>query len=225
MSRVGFVVLIGVIVASGVALVLRLVDARRAPPIVVVDEAAERPVVVLIDGAVATPGVLTLPAGSRLNDAVGEAGGFSRNADSASLNLARLLVDGERITVLDTRSAEAGSEREPMANLEIAQSPASPIASTVAPADRVATMPAAATSDASGADGGQGDHLLDINSATATQLVALPGIGPVLSQRIVAYRDENGPFASVDELVAVEGISARMVDAFRSRVTAGAVAA
>ncbi|HEU5434634.1 MAG TPA: helix-hairpin-helix domain-containing protein [Thermomicrobiales bacterium] len=59
---------------------------------------------------------------------------------------------------------------------------------------------------------------LDLNAASADELDALPGIGPVLAQRIVDDRTQNGPFATVDDLARVQGISPRMVDALRSRV-------
>jgi len=62
---------------------------------------------------------------------------------------------------------------------------------------------------------------IDVNRATAAELDALPGIGPVIAQRIVDYRAENGPFASVDALVDIQGISARMVEELRPLVTVG----
>lgn len=62
---------------------------------------------------------------------------------------------------------------------------------------------------------------LDVNRATTVELEALPGIGPVLAGRIVDYRDENGPFQTVEELADVQGISERMVDELRPFVTVG----
>lgn len=62
--------------------------------------------------------------------------------------------------------------------------------------------------------------LVDINTATEAELLELPGIGEVLSARIVAYREEHGPFSSVDDLQLVEGISPRMVDELRPYITA-----
>ena len=60
--------------------------------------------------------------------------------------------------------------------------------------------------------------LIDINTATAGELEELPGIGPVLAERIVAYRDANGPFTRVEELARVEGISLAMVDEMRDLI-------
>jgi competence protein ComEA len=64
-------------------------------------------------------------------------------------------------------------------------------------------------------------RLIDLNTAPVEELQTLPGIGPVLAQRIVQYREEHGPFRSVDELAKVRGISPRMVDELRDLVTAG----
>ncbi|MCM8748324.1 ComEA family DNA-binding protein [Thermomicrobiaceae bacterium CFH 74404] len=68
-----------------------------------------------------------------------------------------------------------------------------------------------------------GSTLIDINAASADELETLPGIGPALAERIVAYRTEHGPFQSVDELARVRGISPRMVDELRDLVTVGGV--
>lgn len=65
--------------------------------------------------------------------------------------------------------------------------------------------------------------LIDINTASADELETLPGIGPALAERIVAYRTEHGPFQSVDELAEVRGISPRMVEELRGLVTVGGV--
>ena len=63
--------------------------------------------------------------------------------------------------------------------------------------------------------------LLDINTASAVELEQLPGIGEVTAERIVAFREENGPYRSIDDLVAIEGISPRTIDGFRDLVTTG----
>jgi competence protein ComEA len=63
--------------------------------------------------------------------------------------------------------------------------------------------------------------VVNINTASAAQLEELPGIGPVLAERVVAYREQNGPFQSVDELAEVAGISDRMVDELRALITTG----
>jgi competence protein ComEA len=126
------------------------------------------PVVVAVVGLVARPGLVTVPTGSRVADAVEAAGGLLPGTDPATVNLAALVTDGQQIAV------------------------------GVPGAGGSAPVPPA------GAAGGGG--LVDLNSATAQELDVLPGIGPVLAQRIVAHRDEQGPFRSVDQLDDVPGI-------------------
>jgi competence protein ComEA len=62
---------------------------------------------------------------------------------------------------------------------------------------------------------------ISINSATAEELEALPSIGEVIAARIIAYREQNGPFRSVDDLIHVEGVSDRTIDEIRNLVTVG----
>ena len=65
------------------------------------------------------------------------------------------------------------------------------------------------------------DGLIDVNRASETELTALRGIGPALARRIVEYREKNGPFRSVEELVLVRGIGAAKLEGFRDRATIG----
>ncbi|GAA4492257.1 hypothetical protein GCM10023191_027950 [Actinoallomurus oryzae] len=133
------------------------------------------PAVLVVDvaGKVRHPGVVTLPAGSRVIDAIKEAGGVRPGAKTGTLNLARRVVDGEQILVGVTATPAPG-----------APPPAAPGASGT-------SVPGAP---------------LDLNTATAGQLDQLPGVGPVLAQRIVDYRTQHGGFRSVDELRQVSGI-------------------
>lgn len=71
------------------------------------------------------------------------------------------------------------------------------------------------------ADSQDGDGLINVNAAGVQELDTLPGIGPVLAERIVAYRQANGPFTRVEELARIDGISPAMVDELRDRVTVG----
>ena len=77
-------------------------------------------------------------------------------------------------------------------------------------------------SSASGGGGsGGGSSLIDLNSAGADQLDALPRIGPALASRIIAWRESNGRFGSVDDLLAVPGIGPATLEGLRGLVTAG----
>ena len=134
-------------------------------------------VVVSVGGLVRAPGLVRLPAGSRVDDAVRAAGGPLDGADVSLLNLARRLVDGELVLV------------------------------GVAPPPGSAAAPAAS--------GG----LLDLNTATTGDLEDLPGIGPVLAQRIVDWRTEHGRFGSVDQLREVKGIGEAVFADLEAEVT------
>lgn len=144
-------------------------------------------VVVHVVGAVRRAGVVSLPAGSRVADAVAAAGGALAAADLASVNLARPVTDGEQVRVL--REGEA------------------PPTTTLVGAG---TTPGAATPPMA---------LVPLNTADAAALDALPGVGPVLAARIVAWRSEHGRFTSVDELAEVSGIGARLLETLRPLVT------
>lgn len=143
-------------------------------------------VVVHVVGAVAAPGLVTMPAGARVGDALAAAGGAGTDADLARVNLARLLVDGEQVVV-------------PRPGEEVAAAPA-------APAGAAAPATAGATGAAAGGGGATATGPLDLNTATLEQLDALPGIGPVLAQRVLDFRTEHGSFTAVDELREVSGI-------------------
>ncbi len=152
-----------------------------APPSVA---AGAGPVFVHVVGAVRRSGLVQLATGSRVADAVDAAGGMTARADPASVNLARVLVDGEQVRVL--RRGD------------------SPVA---------APLGAGATAPLPGSAGGAVAGLIDLNTASVDQLDTLPGIGPVLAQRIVDWRTANGRFSSVDELGEVSGIGdARLAD-------------
>ncbi len=146
-------------------------------------------VVVQVVGQVRAPGVVTLPQGSRVQDAVKAAGGATSGADLTRVNLARKVVDGEQIHV-------------PKPGEEVTPPPAAPAGG------------GASTPDADGGDGG----VVDLNSAGAEALEALPGIGPVLASRIVDWRRQNGRFTSVDELAEVSGIGDKMLAQLRPHV-------
>ena len=162
--------------------------------------ATSGPVFVHVAGSVRRPGLVELPAGSRVADAVEAAGGLTRRADPASVNLARPLVDGEQLVVL-----RRGASPVPgAAGLLVAPGAVAPGA-TAGPGGSVPGSPTGAP--------------VDLNSATLDQLDALPGIGPVLAQRILDWRTQNGRFTSVEELGEVSGIGEATLGDIRDLVT------
>lgn len=150
-------------------------------------------VVVHVAGEVLAPGVVELPAGSRVSDALQAAGGATDQADLAAINLARVVLDGEQVRV-----PAPGEEVEPQA----------PAGSGLG----------VGTEGEAGADEGVP---VDLNSATLAQLDALPGIGPALSQRIVDWRTEHGGFQDVAELELVSGIGPAVMADLEGLVSVG----
>ena len=154
-------------------------------------------IVVHVVGAVVSPGVVVLADGARVADAIAAAGGAASDADTEQLNLARVLGDGEQVRV-------------PHVGEQLA-------------APDPATSPPGASGGgaAAGASGGRAPAAgpININTAGASELEALPGIGPALAARIVEYRDGHGPFASVDDLTDVPGIGPAKLEALRSQAT------
>ena len=133
-------------------------------------------VIVYVSGAVATPGVLTLPASSRVTDAITAAGGALEDADLDIINLARPLTDGEHIRI-----------------------------------SRIGETPPAPTAN------GDATHAacVRLDTATATDLQTLPGIGPALAERIIDYRATHPHITSVDALDDVPGIGPSLIEKIR----------
>ena len=171
------------VVAVGVAVLAGVLAWRARPQVEPVAPAASVPpsssastgyVVVAVSGKVRRPGLVRLPAGSRVADAIEAAGGALAGTDMSQINLAKKDSDGELIAV------------------------------------GVAALPGA-----SGTSGGP----VDLNTATLEQLQTLPGVGPVLAQRILDYRDQHGGFATVADLQKVTGIGASKYNDLKNRVT------
>ncbi len=163
--------------------------------------APDRPVVVSVVGLVHTPGLVTLAPGARVADAVQAAGGAVDGADTVGLNMARPLGDGEQIVV-----GLAPVPGQPTALGSSVTSGTAPVSRTPAPGPGSTSAPPRA--------GG----VLDLNTATVEQLDALPGVGPVTAAAIVAWRQANGRFNSVDQLGDVDGIGPARLDKLRPLV-------
>ncbi|GAA2160479.1 hypothetical protein GCM10009845_08680 [Pedococcus bigeumensis] len=166
-------------------------------------------VTVHVVGQVRHPGVLTMPAGSRVADAVARAVA-GKGADLAAINLARPLVDGEQIRVPEPGEVLAAGE-------------GGGAAAGAGSAGLGSTGVGGSGAGGSGAGGGVGavgsGGRVNLNAASAAELEELPGVGPVLAQRIIDWRTEHGRFASVDELGEVSGIGEKIFAALQPKVT------
>ncbi|MGE9783699.1 helix-hairpin-helix domain-containing protein [Janibacter sp. CX7] len=149
-------------------------------------------VTVHVVGQVRRPGMVTLDAGARVADAIEEVGGATRRADLDGVNLARLLVDGEQVVV------PKPGETPPAAG-----------------------APAGGAPSAGGAPAGTpaAGAPVNLNTADLATLETLPGVGPVLAQRILDWRTEHGSFTAVEELGEVSGIGDKIYAQLAPEVT------
>ncbi|MCS5524147.1 ComEA family DNA-binding protein [Curtobacterium flaccumfaciens pv. oortii] len=162
-------------------------------------------VVVHVLGAVRRSGVVELPASSRVGDALERAGGATDDADLDRLNLARVLTDGERLYV-----PRVGQQEVPEA--------LGPMADGAAAGPTAAAGAGAGSGGGSAGTGGEESAVVDLNTADQTALETLPGIGPGLAGRIIAWRDEHGRFTAVEDLLDVSGIGDVRFAELRDRV-------
>lgn len=144
-----------------------------------------RQIAVYVTGEVRSPGVVYVPFDGRVADAVNACGGVLPTADLNRVNMAQTVKDGLHVKVPEKQAAAEG--RGPVRGGE--------------------GRAAAASEDAGGRQGNDGGgDMVNINTADADGLTKLKGIGPAMAQRIVEYREENGPFQSPEELQRVKGI-------------------
>ena len=167
-----------IVLVLSVFIVIRGNTQSSAAPEIVPITLAEPEIFVDVTGAVNKPGVYTLTGKSRVIDAIKAAGDSAPGADLSTINLARVLNDGEQIYV-DSLVMNSAGQRVSK------KTPSGPI---------------------------------NINRATARQLDALDGIGPVIAARIVEYRKINGSFLSIDDLQKVSGIGAAKFAQIKSKV-------
>jgi competence protein ComEA len=155
------------------------------------------PVVVSVVGLVHRPGLVTLTAGARIADALTAAGGTLDGADLIGLNMARRVSDGEQIVVGIASPPGAPSSMGSSITPPPGQSPASP---------------------PGGDTGSAPPGPVNLNTATSEELDVLPGVGPVTAAAIVAWRDANGRFASIEQLGEVDGIGPARLEKLRDLV-------
>ncbi|NIM07071.1 MAG: ComEA family DNA-binding protein [Armatimonadetes bacterium] len=197
-EKVAFIVLL-LALAAGVGVLLygrgQLAAMDSGEPFFVDVPAESRraaTMLVHVSGAVANPGVYHLTRGSRVHEAIEEAGGASPEADLGALNLAEVLRDGQKVEVPTEQASALAPQAAP--SIERQTSASQDLVS-----QRVITTKAPPKEP------------IQLNSAGPEQLAQLPGIGPVLAERIIQYRErlrvENGKgFEAKEQLLEVPGI-------------------
>jgi competence protein ComEA len=146
-------------------------------------------VIVDVRGAVAKPGVYTLTAGSRVQDALAQAGDVLPNAETRALNLARRVNDGEQIYVPTIGEATVPPPAVSGKNVQSNAATKTPIGK------------------------------INLNTATLEELDALPGIGPSIAQRIIDFRTQNGAFEKIDDVKKVRGIGDALFSSIKDMIT------
>jgi len=149
-------------------------------------------VIIHITGAVKNPGVYQLKSTDRIVDAVKIAGGETEEANLDLINLAALLKDGQKIIVPSKTYNENGEEINKNIN------------------NNAEVMYSSSLGSASGK--------ININTANATMLQTLSGIGPVLSERIIEYRNQNGFFGVIDDIKDVSGIAEKKFEGIKELI-------
>lgn len=145
-----------------------------------------------ICGAVVCPGVYQVPEGSRLFEAISQAGGLSEDACDYMVNQAQIVTDGMQIYIPTVQEAETAGSAYPAAG-------------------------SGAAEWVTGREQAQ-DGSVNLNSATKELLMTLPGIGESRAEAIIAYRQEHGGFSNVEELMNVSGIKQGVYDRLKERI-------
>lgn len=159
-------------------------------------------------GAVVNPGVYELEAGSRIFQALDAAGGYLPEAAEEYLNRARELSDGQQIYVPTREEIETGLE-----SLSVK------VPEGIQPSQEEGTAPAGSGNDSENA--GISEAKINLNTADASLLATLSGIGQSKAEAIIAYRQEHGGFSSIEEIMNVEGIKEGTFSKIKDKISAG----
>ncbi len=166
--------------ANSESLVITSEDSKNTD---VTSDSKETPAVlyVHVGGSVTNPGLFELPSGSRVNDAIEAAGGFSEDADVDSINLAEAITDGQHL-VVSSKQAQS------------------------------------ATNEATQTTTAQSTGKVNINTASASDLKTLDGVGDATAQKIIDYRQTQGRFTKPEDLKNVSGIGDKKYDAIKDKI-------
>lgn len=152
------------------------------------EEVKSRDIEVEVKGEVRKPGVYILESGSRVKDVVDMAGGFTDSADTDSLILVKKLKDEDCIII-----HKKG---------ENANAPVSAVSGGIISVN----------------SSSEGDDQIDINAASLEELDKIPGVGPVTAQKIIDYREKNGPFKSIEDLKKVGRIGDKTLEKIKDKI-------
>ena len=172
-----------------------------------IDDSEAESIFVYVTGAVNKPGMVELTSNKdtiRVAEAVEACGGLLPTADSDNFNMAEPVTDGQHIRIPE-KIVEKSDEFQTSTSANVA----SPSPSTKTLSNNTAN------GNIKAADNGS---VVNINTASAEELATLKGIGPKTAEKIIEYRQNNGPFKSIEEIQNVRGIGAKKVENIRSRI-------
>lgn len=160
------------------------------------------PLTVFVNGAVNEPGIYELLPNARVQDVVAAAGGFSDNAFTDGVNLAQVVFDGAQVYV--PRQEDSVEVQQQLF------------------ANTIQGTPVATESDSNGETSGINTNgLINLNTATRAELEQIPGVGEATAQKIVSYREDNGPFTDIEEVMNVSGIGESKFAQMQDSITIG----
>ena len=189
--------MIGGLLAAGV--IYLVASQPRGKTITLLPPPTPAPILVHVLGAVAQPGIYSLPTESRVQDAIEAAGGLLPMANAQALNLAAFLQDAEQVVV--PTQVPSPSPTQAYTNPQSVPPPSQ---------DNQPPPPKSTTT-----------VLININTASIEELDTLPGIGPVTAEKIIAYREEHGPFPTIEAILDVSGIGPVKFEGMKDLITVG----
>jgi competence protein ComEA len=178
--------------------------------------------VVHVVGAVHRPGVYHLRSGARWDDALHAAGGPTLQANTNAINLAARLVDGTQLYVpTHTEHPEDHALITGPSAVSSAETTAAAVTGKGKSAGKQGSSSRQSGSGRSNKLTSLEQEQIDLNSATSAELQRIPGIGPSLAERLIAYRQQNGGFHSIDDLLQVSGIGQKKYEKMKGFVKIG----
>lgn len=188
-----------------------------------ISDAEPSEIYVHICGAVVKPGVYELEKGSRIFEGIEAAGGFREDACEDYVNQAGQLADGQRLVIPTKEEIEAAKEDGSCPELWKAEAAGAGISGSAGagmPGAAGTGISGAADAGVSGTGGASGSGgLVNINTATESELGAISGIGAGKAAAIVQYRQENGSFASIEDIMKVSGIKEGTYEKIKDKIT------
>ena len=170
------------------------------------DEVKAEKIIVDIKGEIKKTGVYNIKVGSRVNDLINEAGGLSKNANTRFINLSKKLEDGEVVVIYSNKEINDAKKND---KLEV----------TAPCVCEEVKNDACYNENSTNNNTNNGSKIVNINTASIQELTTLNGIGESKAKAIVSYRDKNGKFKAIKDIMNVSGISETLFSKIKNNIT------